>query len=356
MALTSLLVCADTKAVQVLTRILVDLGIQVEQCSDPSAALAHATTRPFDALLVDCQDEPTATKWIASIRKAPVNQGALIIAIVDSQNQVREIFAKGANFVLYKPISAERAGTSLRAARSLMRRERRRHQRIPLHTPASMAYATTEDAPATLLDLSEEGISIQCEQRLPPRCKVYFQFNLPGHVSMVRLSGEVMWQDSTGRVGVRFADVPQTSRRVLGDWLKANASRSSGATENSPTRGTSAGMGLLSVSNGDRRGKSRLACRLSADVYRLGNGVPNRCSLSDIGTGGCYVETTEPFPASTKVEIVVRTKEMKLRVQGMVQAMHPGFGMGVAFSIQTAEEREQVQQLIACQASTSILA
>ncbi|MBZ5719443.1 MAG: PilZ domain-containing protein [Acidobacteriia bacterium] len=358
MALTSLLVCADTKAVQVLSRILTDLSIRVEQCNELSAALAQATTRPFDALLVDCQDEPTATRWIASVRKAPANQGALIIAIVDSQNQVREIFAKGANFVLYKPISAERAGTSLRAARSLMRRERRRCQRIPLHTPASMAYAATEDAPATLLDLSEEGIAIQCEHRLPPRCKVYFQFNLPGHVSTVRLSGEVMWQDSSGRVGIRFADVPQASRRVLSDWLKTNTSRQSQAAEKVPsvtTHGSSSGLGLLSVSNGDRREKSRLACRLSADVYRLGNGVPNRCSLSDIGTGGCYVETTEPFPASTNVEIVVRTKDMKLRVQGTVQAMHPGVGMGVAFSIQTAEERDQVQQLIACQASASIL-
>ena len=356
MPLTSLLVCVDTKAVQVLTRILIDLGIQVEQAGDLSAALSAATTRPFDALLVDCEDEPAATQWIASVRKTPINQAALVIALVDSQNQVRDIFARGANFVLYKPISAERAGSSLRAARSLMRRERRRHQRIPLHTLASMAFATTENAPATLLDLSQEGIAIQCEQRLPPRCKVYFQFNLPGQVSTVRLSGEVMWQDATGRVGIRFADVPQTSRRVLGEWLKANASQLSNGADQPAESGGPAGMGLLSVSSADRRGKSRLACRLSADVYRLGSGVPTRCSLSDIGTGGCYVETTEPFPATTKVEIVVRTKDMKLRVQGMVQSAHPGFGMGVAFKIQSAEERDQVQQLIACQATASVLA
>ena len=199
MALTSLLVCADTKAVQVLSRILIDLGVQVEQCSEPSAALVLTTARHFDALLVDCKNERAATEWIATVRKQPAHKTTLVIAIVDSQNQVRELFAQGANFVLYKPISSERAATSLRAARNLMRRERRRHQRIPLHTTASMAYANTEDAAATLLDLSEEGISIQCEHRLPPRCKVYFQFNLPGHVSTVRLSGEIMWQDSSGR-------------------------------------------------------------------------------------------------------------------------------------------------------------
>jgi hypothetical protein len=89
---------------------------------------------------------------------------------------------------------------------------------------------------------------------------------------------------------------------------------------------------------------------MGADVYRTGSSVPNRCSLSDIGTGGCYVETTEPFPAGTAVDIVVRTQDMKLRVRGTVQAMHRGFGMGVRFTLNTAEERAQVEQLIACQA------
>jgi hypothetical protein len=47
----------------------------------------------------------------------------------------------------------------------------------------------------------------------------------------------------------------------------------------------------------------------------------------------------------------VRTQEMKLRVRGTVQAMHRGFGMGVRFTLNTAEERAQVEQLIACQAA-----
>jgi len=42
---------------------------------------------------------------------------------------------------------------------------------------------------------------------------------------------------------------------------------------------------------------------------------------------------------------------MKLRVQGIVQVAHPGFGMGVKFTLKTAEQREQVEQLVACQVS-----
>jgi hypothetical protein len=61
------------------------------------------------------------------------------------------------------------------------------------------------------------------------------------------------------------------------------------------------------------------------------------------------VESPAPFPAGTTVQIVVRTLEMKVQVLGTVLAMHPGFGMGVEFSLKSPYEREQVQQLIACQ-------
>jgi CheY-like chemotaxis protein len=357
MALTSLLVCADAKAVQVLSRVLLDLGIRAEHCGDPSAAAARLGARRFDAILVDCKEERAASELILAVHKAPINKTTLVVAMVDARNNVHDIFAKGANFILYKPISTERAGSAMRAAKSLMRRERRTNQRVPLHAQASIAYANTEDAPAILVDLSEDGIAIQSQRRVPPGCKVYFQFTLPGHASTIRLSGEVMWQDASGRVGIRFADVPQASRRLLNQWLTANFSTLLDTKQPLPALAEQpgkrakqpAGLGLLSVSAADRRVKSRLACRLGADVYRVGSGVPYRCSLSDIGTGGCYVETTEPFPVDTALDIVVRTQDVKVRVRGTVQTTHPGFGMGVRFSLNSANERAQVEQLIACQ-------
>lgn len=355
MALSCLVVCADMQAVHVLDSILRDLGIATEYCDEFSQAEPRLQSSRFDAIILDCKDESSAGQLITSFRKAATNRNALIVAMVDSQNNVREVFARGANFVLYKPIIPERAATSLRAARGLMRQERRRNQRIPVNGSAAITFANVEDAKAALTDLSEEGIAIHSERPVPPSCKVYFQFSLPGQVSQVRLSGEVMWQDALGRVGLRFADVPQTSRRALAEWLRANVSRlpevkPAEAPASQQKLDVPGGLGLLSVSSADRRERSRLACRLSADVYQTGSSVPNRCTLSDISNGGCYVETTAPFKKATSVDIVVRTADIKLRVRGTVQAMHPGYGMGVAFSLTTAEEREQVRQLIACQA------
>jgi CheY-like chemotaxis protein len=360
MALTSLVVCADKNAVQVLRNILQELSVGVEHCSDLDTAASRLASQHFDAVVIDCQDQHAAIELIAAIRKFPVNKTTSIIGLVDGRDQVRDIFGHGANFIVYKPVSAERAGSSLRAARGLMAREKRGKLRVALHAPASIAYGNAENVPATLLDLSEDGLSIQSERRLPLRCKVYFQFNLPGGKSAVRLSGDVVWQDSSGRVGIRFVDVPQASRKTLGEWIKGSLARLATAERNAPVVAPQAptepvatrlaGLGL-SASSSNRRIQSRLACRLSADVFRAAEGVPNRCTLSDISTGGCYVETPSPFPPQTVVNLVVRTQTLKLKVRGTVQVTHPGFGMGVQFSLNTADERDQVKQLVACQSA-----
>jgi len=99
MALTSLLVCADAQAVPILSGILSDLGIQTEACGDPQQALARLKTQAFDALLVDCENEPDALDLIVAARKSTSNQSTLVIALVDGSNGLREVFAKGLDSV-----------------------------------------------------------------------------------------------------------------------------------------------------------------------------------------------------------------------------------------------------------------
>jgi len=359
MALKCLVVCADDSTNQVLRGILEALGIKVEVCPTAAEACARFADSRYDSVILDCDRDSGATEVLRLMRSSPRNSTSLAIAIVDSQSNVHHMFSLGINFVLYKPISGERAWSSLRAARTLMQRERRRSRRVAVHAKVALDYANVENVPATLIDLSEEGSAVQSENKLPPDCRVYFQFALPGHTSLIRLSGEMVWQDSTGRVGMRFVNVPTTSRRVLRNWLTTNAPATVPAAPQVPrppekivktspaaTPQPDNALARLRSSPGNRRTQSRHACRLGVDVYRLGVAVPNRCSLTDISSGGCYIETTAPFPAGTRVEIVVRAQDMKLRVQGVVQSVHTGFGMGVQLVLKTAENHEHVQSLI----------
>ena len=92
MALTSLVVCADLKAVQVLSQILRELNIAAEHCGELASAAGRLASEHFDAVVIDCQDQMPAIELIAGVRKSPMNRSTLIIGLVDGREQVRDIF------------------------------------------------------------------------------------------------------------------------------------------------------------------------------------------------------------------------------------------------------------------------
>jgi len=347
MALSSLVVSAEDEAVAVLSRVLQDLDIKVEIARNPQALLASPPGRRYDAVIVDCQEETSAFALITHFRQTPENGHAVVIALVSSQAQAREVFGRGANFLIYRPVSRERVLDSLRAARGVMRQERRIEPRIPVQAQAVLDFPGKENAAATLVELSESGAGLRTQDQLPPACKAYLQFSLPQSQAVVRISGEVMWQDRGGRVGIRLLSVPPTSRRILHRWLQEHALDDAPAEAPEVRNLGGAGSGLPSASSSDRRNRERRACSLGADVYPGDSNVPHRSTLSDISTGGCYVESPEPFPQGTVLTIVVRTPEGKLCVAGKVESSDLGYGMGVRFALTTDGQRTQVQQLIA---------
>ncbi len=339
----ALLISPDPNTVSVLSQVLAEMELATEECFDFASAPQKISDHSYEVILVDCAEQAGSDALTRHIRSSKVNEGSLVVSVVTAQSNVHAAFAAGANFVLYRPISPERARASLRAASHMIRRDKRRQPRMPVHAPATLSYPSVESAPATLIDLSEEGLALQCEQRLPTKSKVYFRFNLPGQMRWIQLAGETVWQDSSGRAGIRFVQVPHFARVLLQEWLTSKVSvQQSKVTVRMPVPKLSSS----GLSASDRREQARHACQLGTEVYRLGTKVPHRCHLTDISTGGCYVETPEPFPKGTQVEMLVRTEDFKFRSMGIVKVAHPGFGMGVEFSSQTAAQRDQVQRLM----------
>jgi CheY-like chemotaxis protein len=379
MTLSSLLVCTDKSSVEVLRRVLEELSIQVELCADNVRAGVRLAQEHFDLILVDCEKQSDAIALLHDSRASRLNDATLTVVVVAGQESIREMFSLGVNFVLYKPVSHDRALSTLRAAQTVLHRDKRRKARAAVHAQAIIDYAGVERAKATLVNLAEDGMGVTFGKKLPPTCKVYFQFQLPGQMANVRLSGQVVWQDWNGRAGIQFVDVPQSSRRVLQEWLNVNAAETPSQEADSPaegaensirksdgavvagrqsekpeTQGRNSEAGDRSHSEPDkRRGQTRYACRLGAEVYQRGSSVRNYCHLSDLSPGGCYLEMPLAFPAGTPVEITVRTQDMKLRVSGVVKASHPGYGMGILFVLNTRDERHGVQQLIDFVAATT---
>jgi c-di-GMP-binding flagellar brake protein YcgR len=366
-----LVVCPDQDAANLLTLILSELGMAAEHTPSVSRGLELLESRHFDAIILDYRTDQSCDEFLACLRQSAKNRASLLIAIVDGDVNARPVFGLGANFVLYRPLSSSRTRTSLRAARGLMRRERRRALRAPVRSSVTVAYPGAPEMNAFMADLSDGGTLIDTAN-IPRVCKVYFEFALPGQQQLVRLSGEVAWQDASGRTGIRFLDVPQSSRRLIQTWLEHNhAQTTSAVPAQAPLSNSSSTESWgdsdanresrlepkdVLVSNaGNRRGEQRFACKLGADVYHIGSTVPNRCTLSDLSEGGCYVEMPTPFAPQSSVEILIRTADTKLRIRGQVLTTHPGFGMGVRFVYRDSAEREEVLRLLSVLSAGSSL-
>ena len=159
MTLSALLVCLDKKAAEVLQRVLKELSIRVEACPDFARAGVRAAQERFDVIIVD-GSSAEITALLRETRLSRKNDATLAVAVVPTQESIRELFTLGVNFVLYKPVAYDRALSSLRAARAVMRKEKRKTARATVHTHATVDYANVQQEKATLVDLAHNGMEI----------------------------------------------------------------------------------------------------------------------------------------------------------------------------------------------------
>src|SRR5271154_3041433 len=165
MNLKLLLICSDEKIVRVLRQTLDDLDIGVELCASSEMALRKLTRERFEAIIVDCAG-PGAADVLRSARTAPCNKRAVAVAILDPATGLRSAFELGAHFVLYKPLSVERAKSSFRAARALMKKERRRNSRLPVRIPVTMRSRESDvQFKVNTTDLGEGGLAVGLPRR-----------------------------------------------------------------------------------------------------------------------------------------------------------------------------------------------
>lgn len=304
MSLKSLLLCSDEKIVRVLRRTLGDLEIDVEVCAEAERALQRLTRNRFEAIIVDCSDEGSA-EVLRSARAALCNKRAVAVAILDAGVGLRSVFDLGAHFVLYKPVNSERAKSSFRAARALMKRERRRNSRVAVQIPVALKNTSSDESmKITTSDVSEGGMAVRIPKRRRPTGRWQVTFTLPGTEAALELEAEFAWEGNRANAGLRFVDVSAEAAKQLCAWLKCN----------------------------------------SPDTEQ--EDPPISCRLTDLSLGGCYLEITSPFPVGSQVTLSMRAAGVELRAQGVVRVMHQDKGMGVEFTQASAQHREGLEKFL----------
>jgi hypothetical protein len=113
--------------------------------------------------------------------------------------------------------------------------------------------------------------------------------------------------------------------------MQADGARkySGGAAEAMPT----------GTKEGERRGNDRCPFTAQVEVIEIDSEVRFSGRTTDLGPGGCFVDTLVPFVAGAKVRVFVHKDKQELETNGTVVYSQTGLGMGIAFNPLKAEQR-----------------
>ncbi len=104
----------------------------------------------------------------------------------------------------------------------------------------------------------------------------------------------------------------------------------------------------------NRRKSSRHRLNCPVRIRERGVEAALTATVSDISLDGCYVETLQPFPMGTQLELTLNPPQGEIEASGSVCSVHLRTGMGVSFSAVDEESRQRLARLVAAQKERGI--
>lgn len=93
----------------------------------------------------------------------------------------------------------------------------------------------------------------------------------------------------------------------------------------------------------DRRGADRHIFTAAAEVVDLATGARFSTRTTDLGPGGCFVDTLSPLPVGSQVHVSVHKGQTQFRSEGTVVYSQDGLGMGIEFESLDATQRQALE-------------
>ena len=89
----------------------------------------------------------------------------------------------------------------------------------------------------------------------------------------------------------------------------------------------------------ERRITTRHMFTAAAEVVELKSGARFSTRTTDLGPGGCFVDTVCPFPTGSKVRVTLQKAKTTFQTGGTVVYSQHGLGMGISFDDQDEARR-----------------
>ena len=222
----ALLVSADIQTIDLLCYYMGKLAMHVDVCSDFVSAARKLCHAKYEAIVVDFKDATAALDLLKKSREMTSHKAAVVIAILNANDEMPSAFRAGASFVLVKPIPPAVLVRTLKVSYPLMVSERRRYFRCPVRIPVQVSGGSRAEFMATTVNISELGIALTNSPTLQVGERVALQMTLPGAPAGAKISAEVCWRDNEGNAGLEFVQVPAVVKEQLKSWLSGRLEES----------------------------------------------------------------------------------------------------------------------------------
>jgi hypothetical protein len=97
----------------------------------------------------------------------------------------------------------------------------------------------------------------------------------------------------------------------------------------------------------ERRGADRHIFTAAADVVDLATGARFSTRTTDLGPGGCFVDTLSPLPVGSQVHVSVRKGQAHFQCDGTVVYSQDGLGMGIGFECLDSGQQQALETWLA---------
>jgi len=214
-----LLVSSEIQTIDAVCDSMGKMTMHVEVSSDFASAARKLCHSKFEAVVVDFKERAPALELLKNLREMTSHKGAVVLAILNSNDEMPSAFRAGASFVLVKPLSSPVLMRTLRVSYPLMVNGRRRSFRCPLQVPVYVSVGTQPEAIAMTANVSEVGIALANSPQVHVGDRVQLRFTLPGTQAAAKIAAEICWRDDAGQAGAEFVQVPAQVKAQLVFWL-----------------------------------------------------------------------------------------------------------------------------------------
>jgi hypothetical protein len=227
--LKGLLFTSDVHVLSVMNQALDNFEIETKVCMEHASALDVVTTTKLDTLIMDWAAAEHCAQIVVAMRNSWQNANSTVLAMVNNDPEMQAAGRAGANFVMYKPVSADQATRFVRAAYGSMLVQRRRSTRYEVDIPAVASLLNVPRIEGKVINLSIHGLAFLCGYPIEIEQGIAIEFVLTEPAVLIHATGQVTnvsMREGMSRAGVCFSSVPPHELATLEQWLAEHFMRS----------------------------------------------------------------------------------------------------------------------------------